>query len=66
MAKVRITVIEAFDSTSGSMMGTMVRDMFNALAKGVVESTNADDIVDAGLSMCEACLALNPGRSAVS
>lgn len=63
MAKVRIKVIEAFDSTSGGFQGTMVKDMFRALATGVVESTKADAIVEAGVGMCEAYVALNPGQS---
>lgn len=63
MAKVRIKVIEAFDSTSGGLTGTMVKDMFRALATGVVESTKTDAIIEAGIGMCETYATLNPGRS---
>ena len=63
MAKIRIKVIEAFDSTSNGLTGTMIEDMFRALATGVVESTKADAIVEAGVGMCEAYATLNPGRS---
>lgn len=63
MAKVRITVIEAFDSTSNGFIGTCVNDMFRPLAKGVVDCTKTDAIIDAGMGMCEAYMTMNPGRS---
>lgn len=63
MAKVRIKIIEAFDSSSRGFQGTTVVDMFKSLSTGVIESKNSEDILKEGVRMCEAYLILNPGAS---
>lgn len=63
MAQVRISVIEAFDSTSNGLAGTLVKDMFRPLSSEMVDSTKADEIVGIGMKMCEDYIAANPDRS---
>ena len=64
MAKIRIKMIRAYDSSSGSMIGTSVPDMFRALqTPHEMEETKADIIIAKAQELAEAYANAHPGES---
>ena len=64
MAKIRIKMIRAYDSSSWGMVSTCITDMFRALqAPHEMEETKADIIIAKAQELAEAYAKAHPGES---
>lgn len=64
MAKIKIKMIRAYDTSNGGFMGTSVPDMFRAL-NGVteIESGKCQEIIDKATELADAYHASHPNES---